>query len=46
MNIGLVVDFPGRIPYCLFPIDVICRSLACINSYHGSIEWIICLKYR
>ena len=24
MNIGSVVDFPGRKPYCVLPIDVIC----------------------
>ena len=31
MNIGSVVDFPGQKPYCVLPIDVICRSLASIN---------------
>ena len=39
MNIGLVVDFPGRKPYCVLSIDVICRNLASINRSHSFIEW-------
>ena len=39
MNIGSVVDFPGRKPYCVLPIDVIRRSLASISRSHSFIEW-------
>ena len=39
MNIGSVVDFPGWKPYCVLPIDVICRSLASINRSHSFVEW-------
>ena len=39
MNIGSIVDFPGRKPYCVLSIDVICRNLASINRSHGFIEW-------
>ena len=39
MNIGSVVDFPGRKPQCVLSIDVICRSLASIHRSHNIIEW-------
>ena len=43
MKIGSVVDFPGWKPYCVLPIDVICRSLASINRSHSFVEWQISL---
>ena len=46
MNIGSVVDFPGRKPYCVLSIDVICRYLASINRSHSFIEWHINLMPR
>ena len=46
MNIGSVVDFPGRKPYCVLSIDVSCRNLASINRSHSFIEWHINLMPR
>ena len=46
MNIGSVVDFPGRKPYYVLPIDVIGRSLASINRSHIFIDWHISLMSR
>ena len=45
MNIGSVVDFPGRKPYCaLLPVDVICHTLASINRSYSFIEWHISVR--
>ena len=38
MNIGSVVDFLGRKLYCVFPIVVICRSLAYIKINNRSLS--------
>ena len=46
MNIGSVVDFPGRKPYCVLSIDVICHNLAFINHSHSFIECHINLMPR
>ena len=46
MNIGSVVDFPGRKTYCVLSIDVICRNLASINRSHSFIAWHINLMPR